>query len=383
MQLKTEINKAELIKKYVERSNYHFAVINNKPVLLRNRSSVPLWKYKYENTDYSTAYYKLDEAGTWISFMFWDLRPKQGKRLPALSIFIYNKQHGLQYRLFWSKWKGETIKFSFDKKWHEIITVPEDYQGAEKYCLELKLRSEKKSEEQIKQETEVLSKKDKTFIYVWDMTIPYANFVFDSLSPYIKKDEIIIALPSEQYTLLEPWKKANYTTIGIDINDKTCDILTDFFEVNTAKWNEWMKGRSDCRTRYGILKNVGLIIGYLPSFQMPWSSGDSQTEWFRHIIEVWGKGVPMCINGSHSFSFYTVNRMVQKIECPPINQTITLPTSLVNREIGAWNKVLLFNLPSVPKLAFDSEKYDDEFKKQTVLIEQAEMEDYEVDTFEK
>lgn len=199
----------------------------------------------------------------------------------------------------------------------------------------------------------ILKDKDKQkphYWYYWDYTPELAEFVYETLSPYIKPEKgEIVAIPGELGEACFPWGfDFKYATNYSYCSHEPESVGYDFSQETTQKW---------------INKNLppALVITFLPTYfnnhNLPNDLQLNGTKWFKKIWEVFGaRGVPVVVKAYPGWVYENLYKFYQPLY-DQISSITELPPSIDNREVGKANLLVYFNCPWLGKSVADKTKY--------------------------
>lgn len=171
-----------------------------------------------------------------------------------------------------------------------------------------------------------------------------SEYLFDLLSPYFKKGDLILDPCSGMGSLLSPWK--NYRTMAIDSDENSrADYKFDFLNLN--------KEADQPRPKL-VLCN--------PPFNGYKINKIGSEIWLDKITELFGKNVPLVLFVPMGFRLNStaVGRRRKKFlegTYPPITSIISLPRNIFlkktkdNEEMEPSHfhaEILIFNIPYLP-----------------------------------
>lgn len=136
-----------------------------------------------------------------------------------------------------------------------------------------------------------LVQKDKDLIkpwyyYQWDIILPIARFIYQILSPHIKREQgEIVALPTEQGQSLIPWWSNDY-----EYNDRLGYVL-GFDETLNGDYDFFWESKTNWIKQYSRLP--ALVISFLPiyfkNYQLEERFKMTGTRWFKKLMMVFGE----------------------------------------------------------------------------------------------
>ena len=146
-----------------------------------------------------------------------------------------------------------------------------------------------------------------------------------------------------KHSLLEPWKKAGYHTVGIDIQEnKEVDIIDDFFSLQDS---------------FGFQAYKDFISSILVLCNPPFNGNRKKLAsevWFDKIMELFGKDIPIVFFAPIGFrlnSTLTSKRYLKFVDgtYPKISSQIALPRNIYNlesrnRKTEFHSEILIFNI---------------------------------------
>jgi len=190
----------------------------------------------------------------------------------------------------------------------------------------------------------VLKDKDERkpyYWYQWDYTTELNEFVYNTLSSYIKpEDGQIVAIPGEQGETCYPWGEnhyfVNFFYCGEDEENKDYD-----FSKETAEgWN---------KKNYPPALAITFLPTYFNNYELERGEKLTGTTWMKKIWEVFGiKGVPIVVKCYRAWVFTHLYRYYRSLY-DQISSITELPTSIDQREVGSSNLLVYFNCPFLNK----------------------------------
>ena len=172
-----------------------------------------------------------------------------------------------------------------------------------------------------------------------------SEFLYDLLHPHIKRAGAVIDPCVGTGSLLKPWMRHGYRTMGIDIEHQGFPntVVRNYLEVQP-----------------GDIKQRASLVIMNPPFNI-----DSKTKqyikdhyggrpllpevWFQKAIELFGKDVPIAMFTPYGFRLNQTEhsarwkRFIDR-EYPPITGIVSLPKDVYDNVLF-HSEVLLFNLP--------------------------------------
>ncbi|OHA93598.1 MAG: N-6 DNA methylase [Candidatus Zambryskibacteria bacterium RIFCSPLOWO2_02_FULL_39_69] len=174
-----------------------------------------------------------------------------------------------------------------------------------------------------------------------------SQFLYEIVSPHIKKDGMIIDPCVGQGSLLKPWKKDGYSVMGIDIEHQ------GFPNTKVKNYLEVRKG--------DIKEKISLVI-MNPPFNIDIKTKQYIKEhyggrpllpevWFAKAIELFGSKVPIVMFTPYGFRLNQTEESKRWLkfitaEYPEITSIISLPKN-VFENILFHSEVLIFNIPKL------------------------------------
>jgi type I restriction enzyme M protein len=208
-----------------------------------------------------------------------------------------------------------------------------------------------------------------------------SNFLFELLSPHIKKEGIVFDPCVGKGSLLKPWKEKGYQTQGVDIKEQGFENTKcqNYLTIKKRKVEKSPKyvpklDVSVCQGQLIIKKeerlNVSLVI-MNPPFNIDettetyikknYSSRPLLPEvWLQKTIELFGKNIPIIMFTPYGFRL-NQSRDSKRWKCffngeyPPITSIISLPKD-VFQNVLFHSEILVFNLPNLKGHYFCGER---------------------------
>lgn len=189
-------------------------------------------------------------------------------------------------------------------------------------------------------------------------------FLFDLLRPEIRKGSGLIVDPCVgEGSLLKPWKKAGYDTLGIDIEDQ------GYPRTKVKNYLEVQRGEIPGKVSLVIMNPPFNIDGKTKQYIKEHYGGRPLLPevWFSKALALFGTRVPIVMFTPYGFRLNqsdTSKRWLKFIneEYPPITTIVSLPKDVFD-DILFHSEILIFNLPGLDGHYFVKDIRHHEYKR--------------------